>query len=133
MKFNFAGFAVTVYEQNLLNDNLPFVKIGDTNIATKDAKSHIDNLISFISYTVEACSIVDERCERYSIALNVLTSAKGIFTAKMPNDLTKEATLIAIDVIKEIALVQPIDDMQRKAIKSAAFISKLAIEGVDRL
>ena len=100
----------------------------------KEAKTYIDNIISFVKYTVETCAIADEKYERYSTALNFLVSAKGIFTARTPKDLTKEAALITIDVVKEIALMsEMLDGTYEDAVKSAALIAKLAIEGVDRL
>ena len=133
MKFEFAGISFDFYEKNLNNDYLPLVKFGNTSVSTKEVKTHIDNIIKFIKNVVEAYSIFDERYKKYSTALNFLVSIKGIFSAKTPEKLTEESAKITIDVIKEIALMQPIDDFQKKAIESAAFITKIAIEKVGEL
>jgi len=129
LKFNFAGVEFTFYKRNIFNDNQILIRAGNTSISTKEVKLHIDNILRFIRNTVEALSIVDEKYERYSTALNFLVSAKGIFNARTPEKITEEAAKITIDVIKEIALLsESTDDIQRSAIKSAAFVSKLAID-----
>ncbi|MDR2547293.1 MAG: hypothetical protein LBC96_07270 [Lachnospiraceae bacterium] len=131
MKINFVGIEAIIYPKNLYNDNLPLAKVGGRNITTREVKTHLDNLIQYIDKTVEACAIFDERYERFSTALGFLVSIKGFFRAKTPQHVTEEVGKITIDVIKEIALMsEPLDENQKRAIKSAAFIAKLTIEKV---
>jgi hypothetical protein len=134
VKFEFAGIKFILHKKNIFNDNLPIATVGNINITTREAKIHLDNIIKYINNTVEVCAIFDEKHKKYSTALNFLLSVKGVFSAKTPQKLTEEAAKITIDVVKEIALMsEPLDDTHKKAISSAAFIAKFAIERVGDL
>jgi hypothetical protein len=134
MKFNFAGIEFVLHERNLQSDSMPLIQIKNKVVTTKEVKIHIDNILRFIANTVEVLSISDERYKKYSIALNCLNSIRGIFNAKTPEKLTEEAAKITIDVVKEIALtVEPLDGLHKKAIESAAFFAKFAIENIGKV
>lgn len=132
-RINFEGVNCIIFEQNLFSDNMPLVKIGSTQVTTRQAKIHIDNIIDLISTLIEAGAIVDERLEKYSTALSVLHAVKAVFNRGNPKPPTVDMAKTAIDVVKEIALIEITDELPRAGIKSAAFVAKLMIDkgGLD--
>jgi len=132
LKFNFGGNLVVFNERNIHNNNLILIKIGENQVTTREVKAHARNLINFLNNALEVLSIGDEKYERYSAALNVLTSSMEIFSSKVPEKLTVEAGKITIDVVREIALMSgQLDDFGKKAVKSAAFVAKLFLDSME--
>ena len=107
--------------------------IKDYQLTKEDAIRHVDTIISGITDIVEVLAITDERHEKYSIALSFLNMLKLFLQTGNPsklNDskLASEMAQIAIDVIKEIALLEVADFTERSTIKAASLVAKKFID-----
>jgi len=133
MKINIAGIECIVYLQNFRNNKLPILLIKDYQLTKEDAKKHIDTIISGITEIVEVMAITDKRFEKYSIALSFLNILKLFLQTGNPSKLddirlASGMAQIAIDVIKEIALLEVADFTERSAIKAASLAAKKFID-----
>jgi hypothetical protein len=123
------GIECVFYEQNLSNDNLVLMRCGSEQLTTKQTKYHINKVISVISYLIEGGSILDERLDKYSTALSVFNAIKAVLNLRKPNiNPSIEAGKIAIDVIKEISLMEIKDPIPRAAIKSISIVAKFMLD-----
>ena len=84
------GIECVFYEQNLFHDNLVLIKYGNEQATTKQIKIHIDSIIEFIRCLIDACSIVDERLEKYAKALSVYKAIKATFNRRKPESISIE-------------------------------------------
>ena len=119
-------------EKNICNDYGVFIRIGNYKVTTKEVKTHVGNIVSFLNYKLREWSERDEDYKKYSIALNFLTSAMEIFKAKTPQKLTQEAAKITIEVISEIAMMESENEAEKSAIKLATNSAKFIIDRLDR-
>lgn len=121
------GIEYIFYERNLNNDNLVLIRYGNTRITTRQTKIYIDDIIDFISNFIEAGAVIDGNIEKYSTALTIYKAIRAILNCKKPQCPSKKDIKIAIDITKEILLMEIKDPAQRMAIKSAYFVMKVLI------
>ena len=129
---NLGGIEFTCHSQNIFADNLPIASTKGMQITKGDAKKYIDIFILGISDIIEIGAIADERLEKYNTALSFFYAVKVFLqsgNASYFSDikLVSETAQIAIDVTKEIALMEINDDTYRVTIKTAAFSAKKLI------
>jgi len=132
MKINLGGIEFTCHMQNIFADDLPIASAKGVQITKRDAKGHIDIFMSGISDIIEIGAIADNHLEKYSAALSFLNAMKVFLQTGNANyftdiKLVSETAQIAIDVVKEIALMEVDDAAHRVTIKTAAFSAKKLI------
>jgi len=130
-KVKIEGVECVFFADNLANDGLVLIRYGTLQLTTKQAKSNISTVIKLVGDIVEGIAGVDERFEKYSTALSVLNVISAVLNRKSVTEPTTEAAKIAIDVIKEISLMEVKDEFQRSAIKAVALIAKLFLGAVS--
>jgi len=128
IKMKIDGIECVFYENNLSNDNLVLIKYGSSKITTKEIKNNIDYVISIIHNLTEIGAIFDESLEKYTRALSFFNVIKALFNKKRTTHPSVEDAKIAIDVVKEISLMELKDPMQRAAIKSVSLFTKLLLD-----
>ena len=119
------GLDYIFYANNLNNAELPLLKYGSIQVTTKQTRSHFSTAIKLISDLAEGIAVFDERAEKYATALSVLNAINAVLNNQNASPPSIEAAKIAIDVVKEVSLLEVKDEFQRTAIKSVALIAKL--------
>ena len=122
------GVECIIYEQNLFNDNQPYIKYGSQQITSKQIKIHIDYIIDFIGNLIERGTETDERLKKYSTALTVYETMKAILNRRPWRHPRVEEIKSTIDVVEEISLKETKDPVQKDLVKSTAFFAKFMFD-----
>ena len=119
---------IIIYDENIYLDCKILMKCGSITVTTKQMKECISNVITTLNNAIELSILVNEKLEKFNIAVKVLKNLYQLFDSKKKRQAhpKKEEVDILIDVIEELAIAETSDIKEKKAIRmGAAFLQSV--------